>query len=143
MRQSSKPAHTLPVTLSASTNGISWCAPCNRSTQANQGARFQHILYCRNIDPVATQTTAYKIHIPHLHPTDVTETTPAPRSRKQSMRYPDAHMWERAQNLELDKLDEAGAIKWPLKSSIPQTPSDSPQNDSTLYTRNKRGPSRA
>lgn len=66
--------------------------------------------------------------------------TPPPRSRKQTQRYPDATQWGAAHDLELSKLDDAGAIQWLSPTQIPAKAKMIPL---TMTYRCKRDPNRA
>lgn len=97
-------------------------------------------LYYHRTDPVHTQTNAFKCHIPYPDPTHITATTPPLRSRKQAQRYPDATQWGAAHDLELNKLDDAGAIKW---HSPAQTPTNAKMIPLAMTYRYKRDPNSA
>ena len=66
--------------------------------------------YASGRDPVALKASRSKYRTPP--PSELISGTPAPATKAQADRYPDAERWRITDDKELDTLDEAGAIDW-------------------------------
>ena len=95
--------------------------------------------YYRETDPLAHNTNAFKTFAPHRTPSQITATTPAPCHHGQARNYPDAALWARAHNDELDALDRKKAIQWLPDHCIPKTAKLIPLTLGYWYKRDPQG----
>ena len=80
-------------------------------------------------DPTATTNMVFQARTKQRFtpppPHTIMETTPAPKNHRQARKYPDAHLWAKAHDTELHKLDHMKAIHWLEPEKFPTIPNHS------------------
>lgn len=86
-----------------------------------------------------TTKSAFKSFTPHPTHSFVTRTTPAPLSRRQAAKYPDASEWATAHNNEVDQIDRTKEMRGIAYFSLPPGTKLIPLQVGYRYKRNQAG----